>query len=98
MSASRVVRKSSISIPGFDWYKLRREWPWLYESYAVLGPEHWSHLRIDVHGRVAKLFIDRSDTPSLVVNGLKGEELRGGVALWGYAGEEAYFANFKVTP
>jgi hypothetical protein len=101
LSEDQAMRNHSlqyVSIPGFDWYKLRREWPWLYESYAVLEPEHWSHLKIDVHGRVAKLFIDRSENPSLVVNGLKGEDLRGGVALWGYAGEEAYFANFKVTP
>lgn len=99
-SEDQAMRNHSVqyvSIPGFDWYKLRREWPWLYESYAVLEPEHWSHIKIDVHGRIAKLFIDGSDNPSLVVNGLKGEDLRGGVALWGYAGEEAYFANLKVT-
>ena len=100
-SEDQAMRNHSVqyvSIPGFDWYKLRREWPWLYESYAVLEPEHWSHLKIVVHGRVAKLFLDGSENPSLVVNGLKGEDLRGGVALWGYAGEEAYFANVKVTP
>ncbi len=87
-----------VSVPGFDWYKLRREWPGLYESYAVLQPERWSRVKIDVHGRAAKLFIDGSENPSLIVNGLKGEDLRGGVALWGYAGEQAYFANLKVTP
>jgi len=32
------------------------------------------------------------------VNGLKGEDLQGGVALWGYPGEEAYFSNVKVIP
>lgn len=99
-SEDQAMRNHSVqyvSVPGFDWYKLRREWPWLYESYAVLEVEHWSHIKIDVHGRVAKLFIDGSENPTLVVNGLKGEDLRGGVALWGYAGEEAYFANLKVT-
>lgn len=100
-SEDQAMRNHSVqyvSIPEFDWYKLRREWPWLYESYAVLEPEHWSHIKIDVHGRVAKLFIDGSENPNLVVNGLKGEDLRGGVALWAYAGEQAYFANLKVTP
>jgi hypothetical protein len=100
-SEDQAMRNHSVqyvSVPGFDWYKLRREWPWLYESYAVLEPEHWSHIKIDVHGRIAKLFIDGSENPTLVVNGLKGEDLRGGVALWGYAGEEAYFTNVKVTP
>ncbi|MBV9181911.1 MAG: hypothetical protein JO356_11420 [Acidobacteria bacterium] len=100
-SEDQAMRNHSVqyvSIPGFDWYKLRREWPWLYESYAVLEPEHWSHMKIDVHGRLAKLLLDGSENASLVVNGLKGQDLRGGVALWGYAGEEAYFANLKVTP
>ena len=30
------------AIPPLDWSKLRREWQWLYQSYAVLEPEHWS--------------------------------------------------------
>jgi hypothetical protein len=36
-SEDQAMRNHSVqyvSIPGFDWYKLRREWPWLYESYA----------------------------------------------------------------
>src|SRR5881394_1904399 len=31
-----------VAAPGFDWYKLRREWPWIYESYADLQPEVWT--------------------------------------------------------
>jgi len=42
--------------------------------------------------------VNGSENPSLIVNGLKGEDLEGGVALWGYAGEEAYFSNLKITP
>jgi hypothetical protein len=86
-----------VAAPGYDWYKLRREWPWLYESYADLQPEHWSSIKIEVRGRTAKLFVNGSENPSLIVNGLRGEELQGGVALWGYAGEEAYFSNVRVT-
>ena len=87
-----------VAAPGYDWYKLRREWPWIYESYANLSPEKWTKVKIEVHGRNAKLYLNGSDDPSLIVNGLKGENLEGGVALWGYSGEEAYFANVKVTP
>jgi hypothetical protein len=87
-----------VAAPGFDWYMLRRQWPWIYESYAELAPERWIRTRIEVHGRNAKLYLNGSENPSLVVDGLKGEDLQGGVALWGYAGEEAYFSNFKVTP
>jgi hypothetical protein len=87
-----------VAAPGFDWYKLRREWPWIYESYVDLQPEGWNKIKIEVHGRTAKLYVNGSENPSLIVDGLKGEDLQGGVALWGYSGEEAYFSNVKVIP
>jgi hypothetical protein len=87
-----------VAAPGFDWYKLRREWPWIYESYADLQPEGWNKIRIEVHGRIAKLYVNGSENPNLIVDGMKGEDLQGGVALWGYSGEEAYFSNVKVIP
>ena len=100
-SEDQAMRNHSvqyISAPNFDWYKLRREWPWIYESWAELQPERWARVKIEVHGRSAKLYVNGSENPSLVVNGLKGEDLRGGIALWGYAGEEAYFSKLKITP
>jgi hypothetical protein len=99
-SEDQAMRNHSVqyvSAPGFDWYKLRREWPWLYESHADLRPEVWTKVKIEVQGRSARLYVNGSDAPSLVVHGLKGEDLQGGVALWGYAGEEAYFSNLKIT-
>src|SRR6266478_8672992 len=85
------------SAPDFDWYKLRREWPWVYEGYADLKPETWTKVRIEVKGRSAKLYLNGSENPSLVVDGLKGQDLRGVVALWSYQGEEAYFSNIRIT-
>src|SRR6202453_546849 len=87
-----------VAAPGFDWYKLRREWPWIYETYADLQPEGWNKVKIEVHGRTARLYLNGSENPSLIVNGLKGEDLAGSVALWGYPGEEAYFSNVNVIP
>jgi len=84
--------------PDFGWYKLRREWPSIYEAYAPLQVETWTKIKIEVKGRTARLYLNGSDEPSLVVNGLKGEDLHGGVALWGYQGEEAYFSNVRITP
>jgi hypothetical protein len=86
------------SEPGYGWYKLRREWPFVYESYAEIEPEKWTHLRIDVAGRVAKLYVNDSTKPSLVVDGLKGANLHGAIGLWAYPQEESYFANLKITP
>jgi hypothetical protein len=86
-----------VSEPDFDWYKLRQRWPWVYEAYAELQMETWTKVRIEVKGRSAKLYLNGSEQPSLLVDGLKGEDLRGGVALWGDSGEEAYFSNVRIT-
>ena len=96
----QAMRNHSVqytSEPDFGWYKLRREWPWVYEAYADLQPETWTKVRIEVKGRSAKLYLNGSENPSLVVDGLKGQDLRGGIALWGYQGEEAYFSNVRIT-
>jgi hypothetical protein len=87
-----------VSEPGFGWYRLRREWPWVYESHAELAFEVWTKLRIEVVGRAAKLYLNGSASPSLVVDGLKGEDLHGAVGLWGFTDEEAHFSNVRITP
>lgn len=85
-AADQAMRNHSVqytSEPDFGWYKLRREWPFVYETYAELQPETWTRFRVEVQGRSAKLYLNGSAQPNLVVDGLKGEDLHGGVALWG---------------
>lgn len=63
-SEDQAMRNHSaqyVAAPGYDWYKLRREWPWIYESWADLKPERWSTVKIEVHGRTAKLFVSGSE-------------------------------------
>ena len=86
-----------VSAPDFGWYRLRREWPSVYESHAELAMETWTKVRIEVAGRAAKLYLNGSDKPSLVVDGLKGEDLHGAVGLWSFTDEEAYFSNVRIT-
>ena len=96
----QAMRNHSVqytSEPDFGWYKLRREWPWVYEGHEELQAETWTKVKIDVKGRSARLYINGSEQPSLIVDGLKGEDLQGGVALWGYQDEEAYFSNLRIT-
>lgn len=97
----QAMRNHSVqydSEPGFNWYRLRREWPWVYESHVDLKPETWTRVKIEVAGRTAKLYVNGEETPALIVDGLKGEDLHGTVALWAYAREEAYFSNVRITP
>jgi len=100
-SDDQAMRNHSVqytSEPGFPWERLRRQWPFIYESYADLQLDEWIPVKIEVHGRQAKLFVNGSANPSLIVDGLKGDDLEGSVALWGYAGEESYFSNLRITP
>lgn len=99
-SDDQAMRNHSVQYvapPDFDWNKLRREWPYVYESYADLQFETWTHVKIEVKGRTARILFNGSEHPSLVVNGLKGEDLHGAVALWGNPDEEAYFSNVRIT-
>lgn len=100
-AADQAMRNHSVqysSEPDFGWYRLRREWPSVYESHADLAMQTWTKVRIEVAGRAAKLYLNGSAKPSLVVDGLKGEDLHGPVGLWSYTDEEAYFSNVRITP
>jgi hypothetical protein len=100
-AADQAMRNHAVqyvSEPAFGWYRLRREWPSIYESHAELAMETWTKVRIEVVGRAAKLYLNGSAKPSLVVDGLKGEDLHGAVGLWGFTNEEAYFSNVRITP
>jgi hypothetical protein len=101
LAEDQLMRNHSVQYvakPGFDWSPLRRRWPAVYEAWTDLKPEVWTHVRIELHGRAARLFLNGSAEPALTVNGMKGEDLKGGIALWGYPGEESYFANLRITP
>ncbi len=100
-STDQAQRNHSVQYsasPAFGWYRLRREWPSVYESHADLAFETWTKVRIEVAGRAAKLYVNGSSKPSLVVDGLKGEDLRGAVGLWSFTDQQAYFSNVRITP
>jgi hypothetical protein len=91
-SEDQIQRNHSVqyvSKPDFDFSKLRRPWPSVYEAYADLQPETWTRVKIEVQGRLAKLYVNSAANPVLVVDGLKGEELKGGVGLWAGPGRKA---------
>ena len=100
LADDQAMRNHSVqytSEPDFGWEKLRRQWPFIYEAYADIAPDVWVKVKIVVHGRQARLYLNGSSQPSLVVNGLKGEDLDGAIGLWSYEGEEAYFSNLRIT-
>lgn len=85
------------SHPDFDFARLRKESPEKYESYVDLEPGAWTHVKIEVRGTTARLFVHGATQPCLVVSDLKLGDSTGGVALWVGPGTEGYFANLSIT-
>src|SRR5206468_178444 len=52
----------------------------------------WFHVRLEITGAQAKLFVNDMREPSLVMNDLKSGIRKGGVGLEG----SAYFSNFEI--
>jgi hypothetical protein len=87
------------SFPDFKFDRLRKEAPGEYESYADMGLNEWITLRIEVSGQKAKLFLNDSRHPALVVNDLKhGTGAAGGIGLFVDVGTEGFFSDLRVTP
>ena len=97
----QVQRNHSVqyaSHPDYPWPRLRKEFPEKYESYVDLQPGVWTHMRIDVSGTTARLYVHNNTQPNLIVTDLKHGLSEGGVALWIGPGSEAFFSNLKITP
>lgn len=96
----QIRRNHSIqyfSYPDYPFSRLRKEAPEQYESYADMGLNEWITLKIIVLGSQAKLFINDSKQPSLIVNDLKlGSNVAGAIGLWVDGGTKGYFSDVKV--
>lgn len=87
-----------ISHPDWPWFRLRNETPSKYESYVDLQPAKWIHVKIEVDGEKARLYVDGREQPTLIVNDLKsGPDAKGAVALWFEGSTVAHFANLNIT-
>ncbi len=87
-----------VSIPGWDWKRLRDETPGQYESYADIEAGEWTRMRIVVRGKRAELYVGGAEQPCLIVPEMKRGDSQGGVALWIGPGTEGYLRNLTVTP
>lgn len=86
-----------VAFPDYRFDRLRRESPEKYETYAELELVRWMHMRINVKGQRAVLYLDHSDKPALIVKDLKlGSNQRGGVGVWLESGTVAYFRELTI--
>ena len=82
--------------PAYSWRRLRAESPETYESYADMESGAWTHLRVEVTGTHARLYVNRATQPALIVNDLKLGDTHGAIALWSHTFTDGYFANLRV--
>lgn len=85
-----------ISHPKHSWQYLRQNFPGKYEAAADIPPEKWFHVKVEVNGPEAKVFVNQSDTPCLVVKDLMLGNCRGSVGVWCGNTSGGTFANFSV--
>ncbi|MBV9209529.1 MAG: hypothetical protein JOZ52_02805 [Acidobacteria bacterium] len=85
-----------ISEPDYPWERLRKESPGVYESYVDLETGAWTKIKIVVAGRKARLYVNGSEQPCLIVNDLKLGESHGQVALWTLPATDGYFSNLTI--
>jgi hypothetical protein len=86
-----------ISMPEYEWSRVRREAPGQYESYVDLVPGEWTKIKIEVSGVTARLYVNEAHQPALSVNDLKHGDSEAAVALWIGLGTEAFFANLRIS-
>lgn len=97
---SQLRRNRSVqyfSFPDYKFDRLRKDAPGEYESYADMGLNEWIKLKIIILDNQAKLFINDSKQPSLLVNDLKhGADSSGAIGLWVDVGTEGFFADVII--
>ncbi|GAB3175579.1 family 16 glycoside hydrolase [Telluribacter humicola] len=101
--ADDPVRRSHsvqyISMPGYDWPKLRSEFPDKYEQPLANAPDPngWFHVKVVVASPKVSVFVNGAEQPSLVVDKLSTRQT-GSVGLWVGNNSEGDFANLTITP
>lgn len=100
VAENQIRRNRSVqyfSYPDFKFNHSRKTNPGEFESYADIAPNEWIKMKVVVKGDNAKLYINGSQKPTLIVNKMKmGANQRGGLGLWVDIGTEGYFRNLIV--
>ncbi len=88
-----------ISMPDNDWSKLRSQFPGKYENTVspVPEPDNWFHTKVVVKYPKVAVFVNNSESPSLVVEQISKQK-KGRIGFWVGNNSEGYFKNLKITP
>jgi hypothetical protein len=88
-----------ISMPEYDWKKLRDSHPGEYEFRITPAPDpdSWVKLKLVIEGKDVAAFVNGSDKPALKV-ALLSNRLEGKLGLWVGNGSDGRFRNLKIIP
>jgi hypothetical protein len=88
-----------VSIPDYDWPRLRQEFPEEFENPVdpSVAPTEWVPLRVVVKGQTVQVYVGAVTSPALEVRAL-GSHDRGGIGLWVGNNSDGDFANVRITP
>jgi Domain of Unknown Function (DUF1080) len=97
-----VRRKRSvqyISVPAYDWPKLRADFPGKYENKMnpVPDPGDWFQVKVVIENNKISVFVNENSLPCLVVNKLTAVK-KGKVGLWVGNTSGGSFSNLVITP
>lgn len=86
------------SYPDFRYYHSRETNPGEYESYVDIDLNEWIDFRVEVMDEKAKLFINNSKNPVLIVNDMRmGKDARGALGLFVDIGTDGYFKDIEIV-
>jgi hypothetical protein len=87
-----------ISMPHYDWEKLRNGFPGRYENKIDPAPggDDWFHVKILVNRKWVSVFVNNEPQAALGVEKLNPND-KGGFALWLGNNSGGSFANLKIT-
>jgi DNA-binding beta-propeller fold protein YncE len=64
-------------------------------SRAVIPPDRWVHVKIEVLGTQARVFLDNAPQPVLIIGDLGHAKSRGGLGLTTMGDGNSFFSNFS---
>lgn len=84
------------SYPDYKFNRLREESNGEFETYADIGLDEWITMRFEIQDERVTLHLNDQESPSFIVNEMKGDLGPGSIALWVDIGTEGYFKDFKI--
>lgn len=68
-----------------------------YTAGTNIPLNQWIHLKMEISGKQARVYLGDTKRPALVINDLKHEVSKGEIGLYGPRDKTAYFSNFKYS-